>query len=153
MECPEGERDMRQYETIYIVDPNLSEEEYGEVIRKFNNLIEKQKGVIIKTDEWGTQRLAYKVKKFDKGSYVLINYCGNAGITVELERDLKLDARILKYQTVNLADNVDPQELIFKEKEKETPKASVMEEDQGLEKEPMVQNEESTSIGEVENGI
>lgn len=144
---------MRQYETIYIVDPNLSEEEYGEVIRKFNNLIEKQKGVIIKTDEWGTQRLAYKVKKFDKGSYVLINYCGNAGITVELERDLKLDARILKYQTVNLADNVDPQELIFKEKEKETPKASVMEEDQGLEKEPMVQNEESTSIGEVENGI
>ena len=63
---------MRHYETIYIVDPNLSDEEYGEVTKKFNNLIEKQKGVIIKTDEWGAQKLAYRVKKFDKGYYVLL---------------------------------------------------------------------------------
>jgi small subunit ribosomal protein S6 len=144
---------MRHYETIYIVDPNLSDEEYGEVTKKFNNLIEKQKGVIIKTDEWGAQKLAYRVKKFDKGSYVLVDYCGNPGLTVELERALKLDSRIIKYQTVNLADNVDPEELILKEKEKEIQKTSAIEEDQGLEKEPMIQNENSTSIEEVENGV
>jgi len=144
---------MRHYETIYIVDPNLSDEEYGEVIKKFNNLIEKQKGVIIKTDEWGSQKLAYRVKKFDKGSYVLVDYCGNPGLTAELERDLKLDSRIIKYQTVNLADNVDPEELILKEKEKEIPKTSPIEEDQGLEKEPMIKSEDSTSIEEVENGV
>ena len=143
---------MRHYETIYIVDPNLSDEEYGEVTKKFNNLIEKQKGVIIKTDEWGSQRLAYRVKKFDKGFYVLVDYCGNPGITVELERGLKLDARILKYQTVHLADNVDPEELILKEKEKETPKESAVAEDQGFEKETKIQGEDST-VREVENGI
>lgn len=144
---------MRQYETIYIIDPNLSEEEHGEVITKFNNLIEKQKGVIIKTHEWGTQRLAYKIKKFDKGFYVFIDYCGDAGITVELERDLKLDARILKYQTINLADHVDPQELISKEKAKEIQKTNDMEEKRGVEGGPMVENEERPSMGEVENGI
>jgi small subunit ribosomal protein S6 len=144
---------MRHYETIYIVDPNLSDEEYGDVTKKISNMIEKQKGIIIKTDEWGSQKLAYRVKKFDKGSYVLVDYCGNPGLTVELERDLKLDSRIIKYQTVNLADDVDPEELILKEKEKELQKTGAIEEDQGLEKEPMIKDEVSTSIEEVENGV
>lgn len=108
---------MRQYETIFVVNPTLVEETYREVVNKFKNTIEKQKGVIVKAEEWGTQRLAYTVKKFDRGAYVLFNYCGDAGVTSELERDLKLDDRILKYQTVKLAEEVDPQLLMTKEKE------------------------------------
>lgn len=108
---------MRHYETIYIVNPNLVDETYQEVIAKFNGLIEKEKGVIVKVDEWGTQKMAYDVKKFDKGSYVLVEYCGLSTLTAELERDLKLDDRILLYQTVKLADEVDPEELLLKEEE------------------------------------
>jgi small subunit ribosomal protein S6 len=108
---------MRQYETIFIVNPTLVEETYREVVNKFKNTIEKQKGVIVKAEEWGTQRLAYTVKKFDRGAYVLLNYCGDAGVTSELERDLKLDDRVIKYQTVKLAEEVDPQVLMTKEKE------------------------------------
>lgn len=108
---------MRQYETIFVVNPTLVEETYREVVNKFKNSIEKQKGVIVKAEEWGTQRLAYAVKKFDRGAYVLFNYCGDAGVTSELERDLKLDDRVLKYQTVKLAEDVDPQALMAKEKE------------------------------------
>jgi len=110
---------MRHYETIYIVNPNLAEEDAQGVIKKFNDLIEKHKGVIIKIQEWGTQRLAYLLKKFDKGSYVLVDYCGGPGITAELEREFKLDDRILKYQTVKLSDAVDPQELLLKETREE----------------------------------
>jgi small subunit ribosomal protein S6 len=110
-------RRMRHYETIYIVTPNLGEEEYREVIKRYNNLIEKNKGVVVKTEEWGVQRLAYQVKKLDKGSYVLANFCGDSGLTAELERNLNLDDRILKFQTIKLADEVDPQELLQKEKE------------------------------------
>ncbi len=108
---------MRHYETIYIVNPNLGEEEYRDVIKRYNTLIEKNKGVIVKTEEWGVQRLAYELKKLDKGSYVLANFCGDPGLTAELERDLKLDDRILKFQTIKLADEVDPHELLQKEKE------------------------------------
>ena len=108
---------MRHYETIYIINPNLVDETYQEVIAKYNGLIEREKGILIKVDEWGTQKMAYDVKKFDKGSYVLVEYCGQSTLTAELERDLKLDDRILLYQTVKLADEVDPEELLLKEEE------------------------------------
>jgi small subunit ribosomal protein S6 len=115
---------MRQYETIFVVNPTLVEETYREVVNKFKTIIQKQKGVIVKADEWGIQRLAYAVKKSDKGAYVLVNYCGEAGVTSELERELKLDDRVLKYQTVKLAEDVDPQALMAKDKEgKKEPEA------------------------------
>ena len=108
---------MKHYETIYIANPNLKDEEYGDILTKFRDSIEKLKGVTIKTEEWGKQKLAYQLKKFDNGLYVLIEYCGEPGMTAELERNLKLDERVLKYQTVKLADKADPEALIQKERE------------------------------------
>ena len=142
---------MRRYETIYIINPNLADDDYGDVIKKFSNLVENQKGIIIKVKEWGKQKLAYEIKKFDKGSYILMDYCGDAGVTAILERDLKLDDRVLKYQTVKLADKADPQELILKEKEAK--KESEIKEDQVLQKEKETQNEEIASLNEVTNGV
>ena len=144
---------MRRYETIYIVDPTINDEDHQEVIKKFQNLIEKEKGIFIKVDEWGKQRLAYEIKNFDKGSYILMDYCGASGITAKLERDLKLDDRILKYQTVKLADKVDPLELIRKEQEAQ--KESEIQEDQDLERETAVQEDDiaSSDEEEVENGL
>jgi small subunit ribosomal protein S6 len=108
---------MRHYEIIYIINPNQSDDEFNEIIEKFNNLITAQKGVIIKTQKWGKQRLAYTVKKFNNGFYVYVDFCANPGLTTELERNLNLDDRIIKYQTVKLAEKADPQELLEKEKE------------------------------------
>ncbi|MBW1766475.1 MAG: 30S ribosomal protein S6 [Deltaproteobacteria bacterium] len=142
---------MRHYETIYIVNPNLADEEYKEAVKKFNSLVEKKKGIIIKVQEWGKQRLAYEVKKFDKGSYVMMDYCGETEITAELERDLKLDDRVLMCQTIKLANKVDPQELILKAKEAE--KESVAKEAQVLEKTAAVQNKEKAQVEEVKNGV
>jgi small subunit ribosomal protein S6 len=109
---------MRNYETIIIINPTLGEEDYKEVLKKYSTLVERQKGLIVRIEEWGVQRLAHAVKKFDKGAFVLMNYCGPSSVTSELERDLKLDDRIFRFQTVKIAEDVDPQELILKEKEK-----------------------------------
>jgi small subunit ribosomal protein S6 len=113
---------MRHYETIFIVNPELVEDNLKEVITKFKDLIERLKGIIVNVQEWGTQKMAYAVRKFDKGSYVLVEYCGNPGLTAEFERGLKLDDRILLFQTVKLADSVDPQELLRKKEEEEAKK-------------------------------
>jgi len=102
---------MRLYETLYLVNPDLADEDYRGVVDKFNTLIEKNNGVLIKVDEWGKKFLAYDVKKFDKGFYVLLNYCGEPNLISELRRDLKLDDRILKYQTIKLSDKADPEAL------------------------------------------
>ena len=141
---------MRHYETIYIINPNLGEEDCRETIAKFNNLIENQKGVIVKTQEWGKQRLAYAIKKFHYGFYVLVEFCAEPGVTAELERSLKLDDNILKYQTVKLAESADPQELI--QKEKETIQDQAAKEVEANEEKPVAPEEESVEESEVENG-
>jgi len=146
---------MNHYETLYIVNPELDDENLKGVVDKFRDLIEKEKGVIVKLEEWGKQRLAYLVKKFDHGSYVLMDYCGGPGITAELERDLKLDDRILKFQTVKLADDVEPQELVQREEEAKKETAAATEE-QAQEVEETAQEEKiesDTSDKEVNNGI
>jgi small subunit ribosomal protein S6 len=102
---------MRYYETLYLINPNLSDDDYRDVVTKFNDFVEKNKGVIVKVDEWGKKTLAYEVNKFDKGYYVLLSYCGEPDLITVLKRELKLDERIIKYQTVKLSDSEDPEAL------------------------------------------
>ena len=151
---------MRHYEKIYIMNPNLGEEEYQEVVDKFKTLIEENKGLIIKTQERGKQRLAYLIQKFNYGSYVFIEFCADAGVTAGLERAFKLDDRVLKCQTIKLADKVDPEALIEKEKaarEKDAPEEAPAEEEAAVQEEAAETGEEKTATestdSEVENGI
>jgi small subunit ribosomal protein S6 len=102
---------MRYYETLYIINPDLPDDDYRGVVTKFSDLVGKHKGVVTKVDEWGTKSLAYAVKKFNRGSYVLLQYCGEPGITAELKREMGLDDRVIKYQTIKLSDNADPEAL------------------------------------------
>ena len=141
---------MRHYETIFIVSPDLTDEDYKAVLDKFSTLIEKLKGVMIKVNEWGKQKLAYRVKKFDKGSFVLFDYCGESGLTAEFGRDLKLDDRIIKYQTVKLADAVDAEGLLRKEQEVNT--KTVKEEIPEPEGESIVEDKNQEKTEEVQNG-
>ena len=121
---------MRRYETIYIANPNLDDEALQEVVAKFSDLIKKQKGSIIEIDEWGKRKMAYEVKRFDKGHYVLLDFCGLPEMVTELERNLKLDDRILKYSTVKIDEDVDLGELIVEEEKTEDSKENQVEEKQ-----------------------
>ena len=110
---------MRHYEMIYIVNPNLDAEALSEVVSKFSDLTKRLKGYIIKVNEWGKRRLAYEVKRFDKGYYIVVDFCGLPETVKELERNLTLDDRVLKYLTVKLDEDVDPEDLMRREQEKE----------------------------------
>jgi len=134
---------MRYYETLYIINPDLSDDDYRDVVVKFNNLVEKKKGVLIKVDEWGKKTLAYQVKKFNKGTYVLLQYCGEAGIVEEIKREMSLDDRVLKYQTIKLSDKADPEAL----------KASEGEDNAEIEEQVKETVDEKSTEDEGENGI
>ena len=99
---------MRRYETVFIVTPDSSEEELQAVADKFRGVITGMNGKVAAYDEQGKKSLAYNIKKQSKGYYVLMDYLGHADVVVELERNMRLDDRILKYLTVKLADQVDP---------------------------------------------
>ena len=126
---------MKRYETIYIANPNLEEDPLGEVITKFSDLIKKEKGQIVKVDEWGKRKLAYEVKRLDKGHYVVLDFCGLPETVAELERNLRLDDRILKYLTVKIDEDVDPESLVEKERKEHSVGMEVGEEEQGDEME------------------
>jgi len=87
---------------------------------------------MIKTDRWGERTLAYQLNKFNKGFYVLLEYCGNAALTKELERLFRLDDKVLKYQTVKLSDRADPEALL---KEARGPEEETEVEKEGVEEE------------------
>ncbi len=141
---------MRYYETLYLINPNLEDEDYRAVVDKFNSFVEKNKGVVIRVDEWGKKTLAYNIKKFDKGYYVLLQYCGEPILIDKLQRDLKLDDRVLKFQTVKLSDNEDPEELKAKaEQEKSKESESTEAEEKTGEQEEAV----TGKLNEVENGV
>jgi len=122
---------MKRYETIYIINPNLDADSIKEVITKFSEQIKKLKGYIVKVNEWGKRRLAYEVKRSDKGYYVMLDFCGLPGVVKELERGLKLDDQILKYLTVKVGEDVDPKDLIDKGQAEETKKERVIRDKSG----------------------
>lgn len=135
---------MRYYETLYIMNPDLTDDECRDVVSKFNNLVEKENGVVTKVEEWGKRTLAYEVKKFDKGYYVLLQYCGEPDIIEQLKREIGLDDRVLKYQTIKLSDHADPDAL--KAQEETETKGSSGPEEKETEDEPR-------GADEGENGI
>jgi small subunit ribosomal protein S6 len=100
---------MREYELLFIVNPEHEDDRLKEVIAKFTGIVTRNGGEILKVDEWGRQKLAYEIKRFSKGSYVLVDFAGGPTLALELERNLRLDESILKFLTVKLADEVDPE--------------------------------------------
>ena len=102
---------MRQYETLFIVNPDSSEEDLKAVATKIKGVVAGMNGIVTSYDEQGRKKLAYSVKKQNKGYYVLMDYVGSADIVSEIERNMRLDDRVLKYLTVKLAEQVDPESI------------------------------------------
>ena len=98
---------MRRYETIFIIDNDLSEEGRSPILEKLEDLIQQYNGLRVMFDEWGTKRLAYEIKKKARGYYVCLDYCGSGPLVNEIERFFRIDDRVLKYMTVVLDKDVD----------------------------------------------
>jgi small subunit ribosomal protein S6 len=98
---------MRRYETITIIDPDLSEEDRKPVMDRISELISQQDGYLAIFDEWGSKKLAYEIKKKSHGYYVRVDYCGTGALVDEIERFFRIDDRILKYMTVLLDEEAD----------------------------------------------
>ena len=92
----------RTYESIFIVRPDLTGDAYTAVIDKFKGVLTDQGASIIKVDEWGVRKLAYTVKKQNRGSYVLVIFEAEPKIILEYERRLRLDESIIKFINIHL---------------------------------------------------
>jgi len=100
---------MRRYETIFIVRPNVGEDEIEAITSRTTSTIENDGGTILRINNWGLKKLAYLIKKENQGYYVYLDYAGSPVSIAEIERLFKIDDRVLKYLTVKLADSCDPE--------------------------------------------
>ncbi|NIO04909.1 MAG: 30S ribosomal protein S6 [Proteobacteria bacterium] len=98
---------MRQYEIIFIINPDLSEEDTKGIIDKVKEIIQTLRGEVLKIDEWGQKKLAYDVKNHSKGYFVLLHFMGTPQILTEIERNLKIMDSVLKHQTVRLDEKAE----------------------------------------------
>jgi len=91
---------VQRYEVIAIVLTSVTDEDITALIERSQTIITDRKGVIAKIDKWGKRRLAYEIKKQKDGYYFLIDFAGDGPIVAEIERNYKIDDRILKFITV-----------------------------------------------------
>ncbi len=97
---------MRKYETIYIVHPDLGDEDIKALSEKVQDVIASFKGECYRLEDWGMRKLAYPLKKQARGRYFYLNFEGNPALIAELERRLRLDDKVLRYQSVKLEKDV-----------------------------------------------
>jgi len=97
----------KEYETIYILRGDVDPDTAEKVQNRVSEVIARETGKLTKVEAWGRRRLAYPVAKFKKGVYVYVKYVGRGGLVNELERNLKLQDSVLKFQTVLLKADID----------------------------------------------
>ena len=90
------EKVMCSYETLFVVRPDLSEEDTAAVVNKFTTLITDNGGVVENVNAWGKRRLAYPIEKFVEGYYVLVNFKSEATLPAELKRVFGISDEILR---------------------------------------------------------
>ena len=102
---------MRMYETIFIADPDLQDEARNNLFEKFKGILLQEGGILANFDDWGNKKLAYEISKKSRGHYVCMTYGGTGDLVKELERNFRLDEKILKYMTILLEKDIDPEAM------------------------------------------
>jgi small subunit ribosomal protein S6 len=102
---------MRRYESIYVLQPDLSDGDLETVRQKFIDIITNNNGHLILENKWGTRTLAYEVKKQTKGYYVLLDYAADKSAVAELERNFKLHESVIRFLTIVTDKAITPEKL------------------------------------------
>jgi len=92
----------RMYETIIIVQPDLGDEELKALSAKIQDVISTMKGDFRRLEDWGVRKLAYPINKVVRGRYYYLRFDGDAPLIAELERRLRLDDKVVRYQSVKI---------------------------------------------------
>jgi len=88
------------YETMYILRPDIAEEEVSKHIEKYNNLLEKMGGKVLDSQMRGKRRLAYPIAKNREGIYVQLSHQGDGQHIEKIEKAMRLSEDVIRYMTI-----------------------------------------------------
>ena len=119
---------IKQYETVFIATPVLSDTQMKEAVAKYTNLITENGGEIVYQEDWGLKQLAYPIQHKTSGFYYLIEFKADPQFVATLETQYHRDERIIRFITVALDKNAVAYAEHRRAKKaalKESPKAEV----------------------------
>jgi len=108
---------MAFYENTIIARQDLAEKELKKLKDKYNELINKSSGKVIKIEEWGLMSLSNKIKNYKKGFYIHYKFEGDNKTLSEIEKKIKVDGSIIRYLTVRYK-KLDTKNEFFKKEKK-----------------------------------
>ena len=111
---------LKQYETVFIATPVLSEEQMKETVKKYTDLLASRGAEIVYENNWGMRKLAYPIRKKTTGFYYLIEFRAEGSVVADLEIAYKRDERLLRFLTVSL----DKYAIAYNEKKRAAKKAA-----------------------------
>ena len=98
---------MRKYEIIFVVRPDVTEEDIGKLITQMEGVVTTAGGAIDKVEKMGRRRLAYRVARQREGFYILFLASGSGDMVKEFERRLKVTDAVIKYMTVRVDEDLE----------------------------------------------
>ncbi len=98
---------MREFDTTFIVQPEISEEGREALLAKLRGVLERAGATPLEIDDMGKKKLAYEIRRFQKGHYLSFLYLDSGKAVGEIERALRLDESILRFLTVRRLDRID----------------------------------------------
>jgi small subunit ribosomal protein S6 len=105
----------KQYETVFILTPILSEAQAKDAVEKFTAIITSNGAKIVHEENWGLRKLAYPIQKKNSGFYHVVEYTASEGNVVDvLETEFRRDERVLRFMTISL----DKHAIAYNEKKR-----------------------------------
>lgn len=99
------------YETLYVVRPDIKDEELAKIQQRLNETLAAYEGEIIKSDKWAQRELAYEIKNYTRGVYYIIVFRALPGAVAALERHLRFyNSDVLRFMTVTISENAAKRE-------------------------------------------
>jgi small subunit ribosomal protein S6 len=114
---------VKQYETVFIMTPVLSEGQMKETVKKFKDFLVENNAEMVYDDNWGLKKLAYPIQKKTTGFYNLLEFKAEGTVVEKLELEFRRDERIMRYITVGL----DKHAVAYNEKKRKEKKNKVEE--------------------------
>ena len=97
---------MRNYEVAFIAAPTLTSEELDAFVAQMQTVVESKNGRVVKVDNWGKKPLAYKIKKFRDGYYVILTLDADGAIIAELERRFRVADHVIRFLSVRIDEDL-----------------------------------------------
>lgn len=112
----------RQYELVYIMSPDATEQEVTDLHTQIEAIITRYQGEMVKTENWGRRKLAFRIGKHREGTYVLEVFKGTGELTKELDRRLKVIDSVIRHLCVRVDEELRLAERTRARREVETQK-------------------------------